>query len=303
MNLSRRHFLALAAAAPPLAGVAAHASGAPRTGKTLGVALGGGGARGLAHVEILAALDELGVRPSVIAGTSMGAVIGALYASGHTALEIKAVVQDALALRRGSLGFVRKELLEWIHLVDPGIPRDVVLSGSEFVAFIHERIKAATFAGLKTPLLVVAADIRRREQVTLHEGDLGTALAASIAFPGLYSPVVVGDRLLVDGGIVDPVPYDLLLDRCDIVVAVDVAGRRTYPSPSNLSFFDVVAESFQTMEKSILRAQMKDRPPDIYLKPDLVDIRLLDFARAEYIYRQAQPARDELKKSLERLLR
>jgi len=288
----------MAATAPALTRTVA----GTRSGTTLGIALGGGGARGLAHVEILAALDELGVKPVLIAGTSMGAVIGALYAAGHSAAAIKSVIQDALAQRVGRLGFVRKELLEWIHLVDPGIPRDVVLTGSEFLAFIHQRIEAKTFAELRTPLLVVAADIRRREQVTLHAGDLGTALAASIAFPGLYSPVVLGDRLLVDGGVVDPVPYDLLLEHCDIVVAVDVAGRKTFAPDKALSFFDVVAESFQTMENSILREQMKHRAPDILLKPDLVDIRLLDFARADEIYRQARPAREELKKSLARLL-
>ena len=149
---------------------------------------------------------------------------------------------------------------------------------------------------------MVAADIRRREQVTLHDHDLLKALEASFAFPGLFNPVVIDNRMLVDGSIVNPVPFDLLKGRCDITIAVDVAGRRTFGPQAGATFFDVLSESFQTMEHAILLAKMKDLPPDIYLKPDLVDIHLLDFGKAETIYRQARAARQQLKASLQRML-
>lgn len=300
-ELTRRQFLTLTMLAP-LAGRTGAAAGAGRGDRSVGIALGGGGARGLAHVEILHALDELGIRPRLIAGTSMGAVIGALYAAGNPATQIKSIVRDALAQQGGSAGFFRKELMEWVHLVDGDLSREVLLSSNDFIAFIHEHIHARTFAELKIPLLVVAADIQRREQVILHEHALQPALEASFAFPGLFNPVVIGDRTLVDGGVVNPVPYDLLRKHCDITIAVDVAGRRSSPTGSGPGFFDVVAESFQTMEHAILQAKMQDQPPDIYLKPDLLDIRLLDFGKAETIYRQARPARLQLKAELQRLL-
>lgn len=302
LKLSRRRFLALAAVASPLAGLPTTAAAAQRGKQSVGIALGGGGARGLAHVEMLEVFDELGVRPRLIAGTSMGAVVGALYASGYTAAQIKAIVKAALERKSGSMGFFRKELLEWIHLVDADMSREVLLSSSDFISFLHEQIRARTFSALDIPLLVVAADIRRREQVILHEQALLTALEASIAFPGLFNPVIINDRLLVDGSIVNPVPFDLLTGQCDITIAVDVAGRRTFGPQSGAAFFDIVSESFQTMEQSILQAKMKDHRPDIYLKPDLVDIRLLDFGKAETIYRQARAARLQLKASLQRLL-
>lgn len=298
-KLSRRAFLTLGAAA----GVLPVAAGAHARGdKTVGIALGGGGARGLAHVEILGVLDELGIRPRIIAGTSMGAVIGALYATGLSAAEIKAIVADALKHDRHYLGFFRKELMEWVHLIDPAMTSQVLLTSGDFIEFIHSRIPARSFEALKTPLLVVAADLRRREQRVLHSGDLIDALEASIAFPGLFRPISLGDDLLVDGGVVNPVPYDLLMNRCDIVIAVDVAGRRSVAEAADPSFFNVLSESFQTMEKSILHAKMADRAPDIYVKPDLVDIRLLDFAKADEIYRQAAPARDAFANALKRLL-
>lgn len=297
----RRQFLALVAAAP-LAGLPVNGRSARHGDRSVGIALGGGGARGLAHVEILLALDELGIRPRIIAGTSMGAVVGALYAAGNSAGQIKSLVKDALARQEGSSGFFRKELLEWMHLVDSDMSREVLLSSNDFITFIHEKIGVRTFGELEISLLVVAADIQRREQVVLHEQELQKALEASFAFPGLFNPVVIGDRTLVDGGVVNPVPYDLLMEHCDISIAVDVAGRRSSPPGPGAGFFDVIAESFQTMEHAILQAKMRERPPDIYVKPDLLDIRLLDFGKADTIYRQARPARAKLKAELQRLL-
>ena len=301
-SLRRRRFLVLATAGYVLASLPAAGAKSPEQHKTVGIALGGGGARGLAHVEMLAVLDELGIKPRLIAGTSMGAVIGALYASGHSAAEIKSLVNDALARASSSSGFFRKELLEWIHLIDPAINQETLLSSGDFIAFLHKQIGPHSFADLKIPLLVVAADIQRREQVILHEHELIPALEASIAFPGLFSPVVLDDRVLVDGGVVNPVPYDLLIGHCDVTVAVDVAGRRTFAPDPNPAFFEVISESFQTMENSILQAKMKVQPPDIYVKPDLVDIHLLDFGKAQDIYRQARPAQAEMRRSLQKLL-
>jgi NTE family protein len=300
LNLSRRKFMTLLAAGSLLGQPVFAAAPKPR-GRRVGVALGGGGARGLAHLVILEALDEMGVRPHCLSGTSMGAVMGALYAAGHSAAAIKAIIDAALASKRRHGGFFRKELLEWVQLMDPAMGRAILLSSGDFIGFIHDEIGAKTFAQLQIPLQVVAADIRRRQQVVLAAGDLLTALRASIAFPGLFDPVMVHDRLLVDGGMVNPVPYDLLLGECDIVIAVDVAGRRTQ-SAAEPGFFEIILDSFQTMEHTIVAEKIKNHAPAIYVKPDLVDIRLLDFAKAPEIYRQAQPAKQQLKHSLQKLL-
>ena len=119
-----------------------------------------------------------------------------------------------------------------------------------------------------------------------------------MALPGLFTPVELGGRVLIDGGTVNPVPYDVLADSCDIVVAIDinsgsVAERGTVPG-----YFDTVFGSIQIMQQAIVKQELRASPPDIYIKPELGDFRTLHFHKADEIYRQAQPAKEELKRRL-----
>ncbi len=196
----------------------------------IGLALGGGGAKGLAHIPILEVLDELGVRPSAIAGTSIGAVIGALYASGVKGREIREGIHEmvfsegkgehrALDLPRG--------LRQILDLIDLDLGSGGLLRGEKFLERIYEDVRARSFEELQTPLKVVATEFWTREEVVFESGELLPAVRASMSLPVLFSPVVRGHRVLMDGGAVNPVPYDLLLDECDFTIAVDVAGSRT----------------------------------------------------------------------------
>lgn len=311
LGVTRRRFIALGAAAGlavPAAGVlgTTPTSRNPSAAKSVGIALGGGGARGLAHIVILEALDELGVKPARIAGTSMGAMIGALYASGLPAREIRALAASVIPGQSkaadGEVSFLKREVFKWIDLVDPNVGSGGLLDAHGLLMFMHNKIKVSTFEELKTPLQVVAGDIWRHEQVVLDSGDLKSAVAASMAFPGIFSAQRVNDQVLVDGGTVNPVPYDLLRPHCDIVIAVDVSGRRTFSSNKEPTFFESIFNSFQTMQQVILDEKIRREPPDIYVKPDLVDIRLLDFAKANDVYTQALTAKDELLRRLQQLL-
>jgi NTE family protein len=106
-------------------------------------------------------------------------------------------------------------------------------------------------------------------------------------------------KVLVDGGLVNPVPYDLLFDECDVVIAIDVLGNRTPDEEGDSpSYFETTFNTIQILETSVVREKMKNRPPDIYIRPDLKDIHVMDFNRAEEIYTQAQPAKDELMRAL-----
>lgn len=274
-------------------------------GKRIGLALGGGGARGLAHIVVLEAFDELSIKPHRIAGTSSGAVMGALYASGRSGREIRKAILHYLTSkkkRRGPNQFIHAGILKWINLVHPGFGRGRLLDSSSFLTFLHKEIKVATFEELETPLSVVTSDVWRHEQVVFDSGNLFSALRASIAFPGLFSPVSYQNRSLVDGGLVNPIPYDILATDCDITIAVDVSGQQTTIPRSPPRFFDNIINSFQTMGQTILRDKLKYRPPDIYIKPDLVDIHILDFSKAKIILSQAKPVKDSLKKSLRAML-
>ena len=151
--------------------------------------------------------------------------------------------------------------------------------------------------------MVVAADFWNREQIVFETGDLRTAVHASMAIPGIFNPVVIDQQVLVDGGVVNPVPYDLVLNDCDITIAIDVMGNRTESADLIPSFSESIFNTFQIMQKSILRQKVAAHPPDIYIAPDIVDIQMLEFYKAEEVFKQAQSAGDQLKTELEKLLK
>ena len=150
---------------------------------------------------------------------------------------------------------------------------------------------------------MVAADFWKREPVILNSGPLLPAIQASMALPGLFTPVHLGGQVLVDGGTVDPVPWDLLPADCDITVAIDVMGTISPKEGGSFpSFFDAIFNSVHIMQRAIIEEKLERRRPDIYIRPELRNIRILEFFRADAIYRQAQAAKQELKKRLARLL-
>ena len=147
----------------------------------------------------------------------------------------------------------------------------------------------------------MAADYGDASEVVLKSGDLLSAVRASMAIPGVFTPVERDGRLLLDGGVVNPLPYDLLQDECDLVIAMDVGGTRHADEKHRPSFFDTVIGGFEIMEMSMIRHRLKFNPPDIYLKPDIRHIGLLEFNKAEQIFYQSTLVRDELRRNLKAL--
>jgi len=273
--------------------------------KRIGLALGGGGAKGFAHVPILEALDEMGLRPTRIVGTSIGAVIGALYAAGLSGRAIRETVDDLVISEEDDWREILfgKDLAGIADLIRPGLLRGSLLHVENMLEVLARHLPAKSFKGLKIPLSVVAADYWSREQVVIERGALLPAIGASVALPGLFKPYPFKDRLLLDGGMVNPVPFDLLEDRCDISVAVDVLGERSRRDhPGGPPFFDAVFSASQIMQRAILSEKLEQRRPDIYLRIPLRDIKVLDFHKVEEIYRQAAQAKAQLQWELERRL-
>jgi NTE family protein len=267
----------------------------------IGLALGGGGARGLAHIQVLETLDELGICPYRIAGTSIGAVIGSLYASGLSGKEIRELVHQWQTprpeKRHGILD--RRDLRRWAALLDPSFDRSGLFKGEKIIRFLSDFVKCTTFEELKIPLYVTAADYGDASEVVFKSGDLLSAVRASIAIPGVFTPVERDGSLLLDGGVVNPLPYNLLQDECDLVIAVDVGGVRNADEKHRPAFFDTVIGGFEIMEASMIRDRLKSNPPDIYLKPDIRNVGLLEFHKAEQVFRQSEPVRDELRRLLQ----
>jgi NTE family protein len=278
----------------------ARKSTAPR----VGLVLGAGGARGFAHLVVLEAFDELGVKPARIAGSSMGAILGAAYAAGHPAKEIKALVEEIYGSRSGDLlGFVlRRDFLKYIDLVDPTVKRGGVLRGERFVNFLLDVLKARTFEELTIPLMTVATDFWRQKPVVFDSGPLFPALKASMAAPLVFTPEQVGDAVLVDGALSNPVPWDLVTAASDIVVAVDVMDTARDEPREVPDFATVLAEQFDALTRALIDERRRHNPPDIFLAPRLVNVSAFDFYKVREIYRQALPLKEPLKRDLDRLL-
>lgn len=268
--------------------------------RRIGLALGGGGARGLAHIQVLETLDEMGIRPHLIAGTSIGAVMGALYASGLSGKEIRDLVHEWQTPRpeKRKSFLDRHDLRRWAALFDPSFDRSGLFKGEKIIKFLSDYIKCETFEELTIPLRVTSADYGDASEVVFSTGDLLTAVRASIAIPGVFTPVEMNGRLLLDGGVVNPLPYDLLQDECNLVIAVDVGGIRQMDESRRPAFFETVIAGFEIMEASMIRRHLRFNPPHIYLRPEIRDIGLLDFHKADLILEQSQPIRVELRRRL-----
>lgn len=307
---SRRRFLQLLAATAPAVVLGSAAQADERLKKTptgrptVGIALGSGGANGLAHILMLEALDEMGVRPHRIAGSSIGAIIGALYAGGLSGKQIRALIEKFIISPEERLveEILNKEALRWIEFLEIEFGNGGILSSEGFISFLYDTLKQKTFEQLQIPLRVTAADLWSREQVVLQTGELLPAIKASMALPGVFQPVLLGDRVLVDGGTVNPVPYDLLLTECDIVIGIDVSGQRSKPKTLTPGYFETLFNTTKVMQQAIMTEKLRHRKPAIYLTPEIVDIRALEFYRANEVFAQALPAKQELKRQLEKLL-
>ena len=283
----------------PLTGARVIASSKEDNVPSIGLALGSGGASGLAHILMLEVFDELGIKPSVIAGSSIGSIIGALYASGLSGKEIRDIVSEFSGsdmevfrtLIRGDSG------LELMDLLKFDLDAGGLVDSQGFLNFLKQKIDHSTFEELPIRLKVVAADYRKRTQVVFETGELIPAVRSSMAVPGLFAPVVFEDRLLVDGGTVNPLPYDLLEGECDIMVAIDVGGE-SVDGTKKPDFTDVLFNTFEIMQQAITCQKMKYLKPDIYIRPDIKDIRLLHFHRSQEIFEQAGPGAEELKTEL-----
>ncbi|MBI9021412.1 MAG: patatin-like phospholipase family protein [Verrucomicrobia bacterium] len=273
-------------------------------GQRIGLALGGGGARGLAHIQVLETLDELGIRPHRIAGTSIGAVIGALYASGLSGLEIRELAHHWQTphpeKRDGTLH--RRDLRRWAAMLDPSFDRSGLFKGERIIRFLSDHVKCTTFEELEIPLLLTAADYGDASEVVFNSGDLLSAVRASMAIPGVFTPVERDGRLLLDGGVVNPLPYDLLQKECSLVIAMDVGGIRHADAKHRPTFFDTVIGSFEIMEASMIRHRLNFNPPDIYLKPVIRHVGLLEFFKVDEILEQSAPIKDELRRKLRRMV-
>ncbi len=265
----------------------------------VGLALGSGGAGGLAHIAMLAVFEELEIEPAAVAGTSIGAIIGALHAAGLESNEIQDLFREfgdsalnpfsGLLEDSGSPG--------WSDLIEFDLANGSFIDSDGFIDFIAGKFDARSFADLDKPLTIVATDYWTGEAHVFREGDLLRAIKASMAVPGMFPPVPFDDKLLIDGGASNPLPLDLL-EGFDVVVAIDVTGTRRADRDGKPDITDLLFSAFEIMQQSILREKAEHARPDIYIKPELAGIRLLHFDRVDRIVDEAGDAAEALREKL-----
>ena len=272
--------------------------------KKIGLALGSGGARGLAHILMFEVFEELGIMPSVISGSSIGAILGASFASGTPSKEIKEVVNDLIFHKNSKFWQIHKrsDYTKMLNFIDFGLKPGGIIKGEKFLKVLKEEIKVSTFEELKIPLKVVATDYWDHTEVVLEKGDLHKAVISSFSLPGLFPPVEINDKLLIDGGMSNPLPYDLIQTDCDLTIAIDVSAKKDKiingPPPS----YEVLFSAFQIMQNSIVSEKLKRTKPDIMINTEIKGIRVHEFMKADSIYNQACEAKNKLKSILEKAL-
>ncbi|MBN8919442.1 MAG: patatin-like phospholipase family protein [Rhizobiales bacterium] len=276
--------------------------GATRGRKSFALVLGGGGARGLAHIPVLEALDELGLRPSVVAGSSIGAVLGAAYAAGMSGKDIRRIVIRLLHARPEMLRVLMAARATTIRDVfSSGFGNPMVLDGERLLAALLPDIVPQNFENLAVPLVVTATDLWARTEIRYDAGPLRPALAATMAVPGLIRPVAIDDRVLIDGSAVNPLPFDCVMQRADVVVAVDVSvGPREaagIPDP-----WETLFAAIQIMGHTIVAEKLKAAAPPVVIRPKVGAFRLLDFFAVSSILRAADPVKAEAKEVLAQAL-
>ena len=269
--------------------------------RTVALALGGGGARALAQIPVLEALDDLGVKPVAVAGVSFGAVIAAAYCSGMIGKAIRRAVIDLAHNRSGVFSRLvacrAAGLSDWLS---SPFGNPLLIDAEKFCdAFLPDSLPG-DFNSLRIPLTVIATDLHRQIETPLDEGSLRQAVAASIAIPGLMRPVERDGRVLVDGAAVNPLPFDRVRGKADMVIAVDAAvgpgNAGTVPDP-----WEALAATMAVIGHGIVTQKLKDGAPDVLLRPNVGVFRLYDFFRASAILRAADPIKDEVARRLKAL--
>ncbi|MCS6869739.1 patatin-like phospholipase family protein [Thermus sp.] len=237
-----------------------------------GLALSGGGARGLAHIGALEVFLEAGLDFQVVAGTSMGAIVGALFAAGKTPEEILAIARKT----------------PWLGLLGLS-PREGIFSRRKLLDFLAEHLPP-TFAGLSRPLAVTAVDVVSGRLLFLTQGDLPSAVLASAAYPGLLAPVEREGRLLFDGGVLDNLPVDAarLLGATE-VYAVDVTPERAADeAPRGL--LALARRAVDLMQAHLTSVRLSLYAPEVYVRPSLPGVGIEDFRRLEEIVEAGREA-------------
>ena len=255
----------------------------------VGLALGGGGARGVAHIAYIKAMEECGVCPSIISGTSSGAIVGALYAGGMKPGDIYAALENMFGSKKqaGSIFKMFKTM-------------SAVLVTSLARKYLERILPKKNFEDLDIPLKIVATNFRTLEERVFEEGDILEALMGSIAYPGVFAPQPVGGQYYVDGGATNIVPFDIIHGECDILIAIDVSKVR--PNNYKPSITNSPEASWAATHETLIRYKQERYPVDIFERPTFGNVSTMEFYKFNRVYKEAQELMPEFKNKLNKII-
>jgi len=268
----------------------------------ISLALGGGGARGISHVHVLKAIDDLGVEVREIAGSSIGAIVGAGYCGGMSGADIEAFFRAAFSDRTAAFAKLWK--------ITPSVMSAFAKSGSgPFGQMDVEKVLDAflptelphDFKDLRIPITITGTDYYGNRLVKLTSGDLRKAIAASAAIPVVFKPVIIDGCVLIDGGIHNPLPFDLLDASKAHIVAVDVVGLPKGEPGTIPGRVDAAFGASQLMMQAVTTLKLHENPPELFLRPPVDHYRVLDFLKVKEILEETADVYEETKRGLERV--
>jgi NTE family protein len=290
-------------------------------GPKIGLVLGGGGAKGAAEVGVLKVLEKYGIKPDYIVGTSIGSIVGGLYAAGYSAAELETMFQTQewltlLTDRSSTFANEPYKVVDGVTYIFgfPIIDRQAiglgVMKGSSIEHMLDSMTSAKgckDFASLKIPFSCVAADIRSGKEVILHEGSVAKAMRASMAIPGVFKPVEIDNHMLVDGGMLNNLPVDVCRKMgADIIIAVDLQQNEQKPRPqTDMTVLNAVADlvglggilNWITNRPDIEKYNLNRKDIDIYIHPSMPDVDVTSFGNkkaARMIQQGAEAAQQQL---------
>jgi NTE family protein len=234
--------------------------------KKIGISLSGGGSRGIVHIGILKAIDEAGIKISMVTGTSAGSIVGAFYCSGYSPDNIMDIIRET----------------RLIKYVRPAISLSGLLKLETIAPIFRKYLKNDTFDALKIPLVVAATNVRKGKNTFLHDGELVKSVLASCAVPVVFDPIKINGEVYIDGGILNNLPVEPLVGHCDVIIGSNCNPISENYEPGNMR---------SLMERSLLMAisvntYLKREQCDLFLEPEeLKNYGGFDFSKAEEIFK------------------
>lgn len=264
--------------------------------KKIGLALGGGGAKGFAHLGALKVFEKNNIEFDIVSGTSIGALVGALYCAGFKFEEIKKLSDE----------------IPWKKLLDLSIPKEGLIKGDKIEEYIRKLLQGKQFSDLEKPLFITATDIKNFREIIFNKGDLAKAIRASISIPGVFNPVTNNEKVLVDGGVIDNLPIEILkLNGAKKIIAINLFNKQTkdfkYDTaetkkekiPSNIMIN--LMNSYAILEQEKLKRTLKNIEDEIIISPNIDSIKIYEFNKSKKGIEEGEKATEEKIKQIKKI--